>query len=162
MNIREITLEEMLNQRELRHNLILEIKKRFPQSTIISYKLNIPGPIKNNSHFQYAFQEGLKLLKNYDLLYDFRNNVTGPEAILVSQEDPNKLKAKMIDIEDNFELGRLYDLDVTGVNRSNLNIPARKCLICEDDAHGCSRSRKHNLDDVLDTIYSLIESYKND
>ena len=161
MNTREITLEEMLDQRELRQELIQKTLKKYPDYSIVSYKLNVPGSIKNNRDLKYAFEEGLKLLKDFKLVYDLRDNVTGPEALLISDKDARVIKKQMIEIEDSFDLGRLYDLDVVGVSRRDLNQSARKCLICEDEAHNCSRSRKHGLEEVLEVIYQMIDKYRD-
>lgn len=161
MNIREVTLDEMLDQRELRQQLIKQASINFPNCSIISYKLNIPGPIKNDDLLKYAFETGLSLLQDFELIYDFRRNVTGPEAILISTMDKNDTKLKMIQIEDEFELGRLFDLDVDGISREDINQKPRKCLICEDEAHNCSRSRKHGLNEVIEVIYEMITNYRN-
>lgn len=162
MNIREIGLEELLDQREYRQSLILKAQKDFPKHTIISYKLNIPGPLKNNEKYLYVFEEGLSLLSKLKIHDDLRFNPTGPEAILLSSEDKETVKKQMISIEENFALGRLYDLDVLGISRNDLDVNPRKCLICEDEAHNCSRSKRHSLKDVLSRIDQMIENYKND
>lgn len=160
MNTLNITLEDMLDQREKRAYQITEVKQRYPDKSIISFKLNIPGPNKNNDDLLYAFNEGLKLL-DYEIIYDERYNKTGPECILISNDPKDLTKSKMIEIEDKFPLGRLFDLDVLDIDRSQLKIEARKCLICDDEAHVCSRSRKHGLEEVLDKIYQMIPEYKN-
>lgn len=160
MNTLNITLEDMLNQREKRAYQINEVKNKYPNKSIISFKLNIPGPNKNNKELLFAFNEGLNLL-DYEIIFDERLNNTGPECILISNDSKEITKVKMIEIEDNFSLGRLYDLDVLDIDRSNLDIQARKCLICNDEAHACSRSRKHGLTEVLDKIYKMIDEYKN-
>lgn len=159
MSTLNITLEDMLDQREKRAFQISEVKNRYPQQSIISFKLNIPGENKNNEKLLFAFNEGLNLL-DYEIIYDERSNKTGPECILISNDSKEDVKAKMIAIEDTHPLGRLYDLDVLDIDRSELNISPRKCLICDDEAHVCSRSRKHGLSDVLEKIYKMIDEYK--
>lgn len=162
MNTREITLEEVLEQRDRRQELISEMINTYPDTTIISFKLNIPGPLKNSENYLFAFEQGLELLSDYSLIHDLRESITGPESLLTSKESVEETKLRMIEIEDNFKLGRLYDLDVIGISRSDLNQPPRRCLICNEEAHSCSRSRKHGLDIVLSTINTMIEDYKND
>lgn len=162
MNIRDIQLFEMLEQREKRAEQIEDTKERYPSKSILSFKLNIPGPEKNNPQLLFAFEEGLKLLDDLNIIVDERLNVTGPECILISNLSSIDLKKKMLKIEDEFYLGRLFDLDVLDVDRSTLNIKARKCLICNAEAHVCSRSRKHSLDIVLEKIYEIIEKYQSE
>lgn len=160
MKIREITLEEMLDQRERRMYAIEETKKNYPDHSVISYKLNIPGAIKNNEEFFFAFEEGLKEIKDAEIIKDWRDKPTGPEAILIYPKSPNDTKRDMILIEEDFPLGRLYDLDVLDSDRKALGIRPRRCLLCEEAAHACSRSRKHDLEEVLAEIYQIIQDYQ--
>lgn len=161
MKTREITLEEILDQREKRMYAIEETQDKYPNHSIISYKLNIPGPLKNNELFLYAFEEGLKQIKGAKMIVDWREKLTGAEAILIYDKAVQETKLDMIEIEDHFPLGRLFDLDVLGSDRKALNISPRRCLICDDPAHVCSRSRKHALDEVLEKINQIILDYKN-
>ena len=60
----------------------------------------------------------------------------------------------MTEVEDGEKIGRLYDIDVIGVDklpvsRSDFGMPERKCLICGSPAHVCSRSRKHTTEELL-------------
>lgn len=160
MNIHEITLEDMLSQKDLRHDTLLELETLYPNQSLISFKLNIPGPIKTNDNYRYTFDLGLDLLNDVEILRDWRDFKTGPEVILLSQESKEVVKEKMIEIEDNFELGRLYDLDVVGIDRKALNQKPRLCLLCDEEAHACSRSRKHGLQEVIKEINHKIEVYK--
>lgn len=160
MKTREITLEEVLAQREERMHAIEKVKVSYPQHAVISYQLNVPGPIKNDAQLLFAFEAGLKQIKDAQLIVDWRENVTGPEAILIHKNDAQATKRAMIQIENNFPLGRLFDLDVAGIDRKALAIAPRKCLICEEPAHVCSRSRKHDLEEVLEKIYALIAKYQ--
>ena len=160
MKTREISLEEVLNQREERMYAIEKVKTDYPNHSVISYQLNIPGPIKNDEQLLYAFEEGLKQIKDAQLILDWRDNLTGPEAILIYEKTPEEAKLDMIQIEDHFPLGRLFDLDVAGADRKALNIAPRKCLICDEAAHVCSRSRKHGLEEVLEKIYTIIKDYQ--
>lgn len=162
MKTREITLEEVLDQREERMHTIQAVQAEYPKHSVISYQLNIPGPLKNDRQLLYAFEEGLKQMKEAKLIVDWRENLTGPEAILIYEKDADATKLDMIKIEEEFSLGRLFDLDVTGADRKALDIAPRKCLICDEPAHACSRSRKHGLDEVLDKIYEIITEYQNE
>lgn len=160
MKIREITLEEVLDQREQRMYAIEKIQADYPNHSVISYQLNIPGPLKNDAELLYAFNEGLKQIKDAELIMDWRENLTGPEAILIHKKDAQAAKVDMIQIEDHFPLGRLFDLDVAGADRKALKIAPRKCLLCDEPAHMCSRSRKHGLDEVLEKMYNMIQNYQ--
>ncbi len=160
MKTREITLEEVLDQREERMYAIQKVQADYPDHSVISYQLNIPGPLKNNAQLLYAFEEGLKQIPDAELIVDWRENLTGPEAILIHPKDAQATKLDMIQIEDRFPLGRLFDLDVAGADRKALDIAPRQCLLCEEPAHMCSRSRKHGLDEVLEKMYAMIQEYQ--
>lgn len=158
----EVTLEAMLDAREKRVQSIADLKKQFPTQSIISFKLNIPGPTKSTPNYQWAFKQGIFELDQFAKCYDCQlENHTGPEAYYISDLKAEAVKEAMVNLEDTHPLGRLFDLDVEGINRKDLGIAPRKCLICDDDAHGCSRSRKHTLDTVIDTINTLIENVKS-
>lgn len=160
MKTREITLEEVLDQREQRMYAIEKVQADYPNHSVISYQLNIPGPLKNDADLLYAFEEGLKQIQDAELIMDWRENLTGPEAILIHKKDAQAAKVDMIQIEDHFPLGRLFDLDVAGADRKALKIAPRKCLLCDEPAHMCSRSRKHGLDEVLEKMYNMIQNYQ--
>ncbi|WP_331836090.1 citrate lyase holo-[acyl-carrier protein] synthase [Erysipelothrix piscisicarius] len=149
----EVSLEAMLTAREKRAQTIQALKQQFPNQTIISFKLNIPGPIKSTPDYQWAFKQGLIELDQIATCYECQlNNHTGPEAYYMSHLGPDSVKESMVMIEDTHPLGRLFDLDVDGKSRKDLGLQPRKCLICDDDAHACSRSRKHTLETVVETI----------
>lgn len=154
---REVTLEEVLNQREARVHYINKLIKEYPHQSIVSFKLNIPGPIKSTPNYKWAFLQGLDDIRHTIIFEEIQlDNITGPEAYLVIHQEKDALKRSLIDIEENHPLGRLFDLDVMGISRDQLNIEPRKCLICDDDAHGCSRSRKHSIKEILDKINLII------
>lgn len=158
----EVSLEEVLAQRDTRVETLNNLKRAYPNHAILSFKLNIPGAIKNTPKYQWAFEQGILALP---VSPDYKNiqldNKTGPEAYMVFDLEPLALKKMMIELEDHHPLGRIFDLDVLGVNRALLHEKPRKCIICDDEAHACSRSRKHTLEKVIDRINYIIDSYQN-
>lgn len=166
MNIRDgipITLEEVLDQREARVSRIEQLKNEYPNHAILSLKLNIPGPIKNNHLIQTIFNRALESLSDFKVLFsEINTNLkTGPEAFMVFEMSHSDLKQALIKIEENHPLGRLFDMDVVGVNRKGLGYSARKCLICDEPAVDCGRSRKHTVDELLDDIEELVKKVYN-
>ncbi|PPQ48774.1 citrate lyase holo-[acyl-carrier protein] synthase [Paenibacillus peoriae] len=166
----EVTLEEMLQARENRADRQRQLISRYAVA-LISMTINIPGPQKSTPTSTYVFHEGYRILMSqlavnqvtplhseaYDLL-------TGPEAYVAVQADARILKKLVIAIEDGHPLGRLLDLDVIGPNgraisRDELGLGKRKCLMCEQAAHGCGRSRAHALPELLEAIKALVDSY---
>lgn len=82
-------------------------------------------------------------------------------------EEANTVKQKMMAIEQTQSIGRLFDLDVLvmangqmkGLSRRELGLPTRRCLICEEDAKECGRSRKHSVEEMQMKIVELIKEF---
>ena len=61
-------------------------------------------------------------------------------------------------------LGRLFDIDVfaadgTPLTRTQYGLPARRCIICGDDARACMRTRRHDYDELLNTIQLKVNDF---
>ena len=161
MNIRdgcEVTLEKVLDRREARAARIQELHQVYPEETILSLKINIPGPIKNNACVQFIFDQALASLPRVRVVSQeiYREFPTGPEALIVFHDEARRIKALLIDVEEQHPLGRLFDLDIFQVNRRQLGHKPRKCLLCVENAVDCQRTRKHTADELLDHIDSLV------
>ena len=159
-----VDLQSMLARREARSHE----QQTFLQdhhSPIISFSMNIPGPIKTNSLIRKAFtlgrdlllsqleKIGAKILKASEIHED-----TGDELLLsVGNVQPEILKDIAVNIEDSSELGRLYDIDVIDaegrkISRHNF----RKCLICNKQAQVCARSRSHSVSEMQAVVENIL------
>ena len=162
----EINLAQMLARRERRvqEQEALLKKYNFP---LISFSMNIPGPIKTNELIRKAFDKGKNSLLN--ALND--NNViinecleihedTGDEMLLsVKNIASESLKSLMIDIENTSKLGRLFDIDVIDSDGNKLSRKTfRTCLICDKQVQECARSRTHSVKEMQDAIEKIIYS----
>ncbi|MFL2101427.1 citrate lyase holo-[acyl-carrier protein] synthase [Desemzia sp. FAM 23989] len=168
---RQVSLEEVLNNREKRVFFQTELLEHYSGS-LVSFDCNIPGPIKNNSAIKSLFDTGKSILMDKlkekevaILTVKEWDNITGPELFLVANAKPDELKQLCVQIEET-PLGRLFDMDVlfkesTGglnsVSRRELGLPVRKCFICNDDAKNCGRSRKHSLEEMFRSIHKIVE-----
>ncbi len=165
------TLEEVLYNREKRVNYIKKLLFLYPECTIISFKLNIPGPVKNNDALYKIFQNGLEnisnciQMENLESLYSKELNLkTGPEYFEAVKANYLFVKEKMTYIEENSSLGRLFDIDVLymkkgevqNVSRDELNLPKRKCFVCSNDAKICSSRRTHSISEMFECIEKLV------
>jgi holo-ACP synthase len=167
---KEITLEQLLDAREYRaiHQKELIESYRLP---LVSFTVNIPGSVKKTHESNIIFQEGCKAIINKlneagcSLQYIERNGLdTGHEGYFVAKKDERTLKALMLELETEHPLGRILDLDVIGadgvpISREEFGHFKRKCLICENDAHSCARSRKHQTDELAEKIRSMVDAY---
>ena len=74
--------------------------------------------------------------------------------------------AEVADLDDSGEKTEQLDLAgptidpffIKSISRSDLDLPSRQCLICEDDAKACGRSRKHSIEEMQAAITHLIEN----
>ena len=142
-------------------------------SCLVCFTMNIAGPYKISDCIMRAFAEGVA--KIYRLLE--QNGIetikaeqivekTGVEGYISLNEDPLKIKRLMVQIEDNFELGRLFDIDVIKpdgekVSRADIGMDGRNCMICGSEGSGCARSRKHSVEDLQQHFISRICNYFN-
>ena len=155
----QVTLTEMLDARERRaqtqQKLLAENK-----APIISFTMNIAGPIKTSPLIQKGFELGKQAITqqldslNISRLHCLEKNApTGNEAIYQVDADPLLLKKITSSIEDDSPLGRLFDIDIltpTGhkIDRTELGLPPRLCLICSRPAKECARSRTHTIEQL--------------
>ncbi len=151
---REVTLSEVLEAREARVYRQQALLAEFGLP-VVSFNMNIAGPVKNGPLVRRAFREGLDRLA--DALGAARvpvehreavDAVTGCEALLAVRGDPEAVKPLCVELEDEDALGRLFDLDVLSpagdkLDREALGYPPRPCLICGKPGKGCSSRRVH-------------------
>ena len=161
-----VTLEEMMNCRERRATLQQEYKETY-HVPVLSFCMNIPGPVKTNSAIHALFEDGkeqiLSAFSNHHLQIleqkDFHDS-TGDELLLCTNTDAQFLKELMTNIEETHPLGRLFDIDIIDENGNKLSRPVyRKCLICNKQAQECARARTHSVKEMQDMIQKLLEQY---
>ena len=167
----EPTLDQVLASRERRVKFQETLAEKFSGKILTAFKLNIPGPVKNNPLILNVFKQGVQkirdelLKKKIELIYVREVDVlTGPEAFFITEGDLTLIKNIMISLEENSSLGRLYDLDVMkasggemeSISREDLHLPERRCLICGNSAKACGRSRNHTVETMLEKILTII------
>ncbi|WP_240463590.1 citrate lyase holo-[acyl-carrier protein] synthase [Paenibacillus apiarius] len=166
----EVTLEQMLLAREDRAATQRRLLETF-SLPLISFTVNIPGPRKSTSMSRQIFQEGYQSLihrltmnRISPVYLETYNLATGSEAFIVVDADERAVKELLISLENLHPLGRLLDMDVIGrngtiISREELSHPKRKCLLCEQDAHVCGRSRAHSITELLHAIQKIADDY---
>lgn len=163
----QVTIEDMMYCRERRSAIQQEYLDTY-HKTVISFCMNIPGPVKTNTDIRKAFDAGaseisavLSMQKLYVLAQCSFHDKTGDELLLCVNGDAVLMKKLMCEIEENHPLGRLYDIDVLDQNGTKLSRPSfRKCILCDCQAQECARSRKHSVDEMFWKITDMIENYK--
>ena len=154
----EVSLMEMLEAREKRAWRQRELLKL--GRTMICFTMNIAGPIKNSPLIGSGYDLGKRLLLGQlDVagvaVSDFEEvrEKTGYECILLADAEPLAVKAITAELEDCAPIGRLFDMDVlrpdgSKVERQELGLPGRRCLLCGESAQVCARSRKHSVEEL--------------
>ena len=131
---------------------------------VISFTMNIAGPVKDSPLIRYAFRSGLRQLEALPCAQLCREVIfepTGPEALLVYEtQDARMLKAFCIRLESEGEAGRLFDLDVLDANGEKLSRETgRTCLVCGGPVSVCSRSRAHVLEAITARTGAILEAF---
>ena len=156
---REVTLSEVLEAREARAMRQRALLEAYGQP-VISFCMNIAGPVKNGTAIRRGFREGMMRLS--EALRGARmeiahceqvDAVTGCEALLAVRGDAWEIKRLCVDLEDEDALGRLFDLDVLApggekLDREQLGMPPRPCLICGQAGKGCASRRVHSFEEL--------------
>lgn len=167
MNTSElVTIEDMMNCRERRAAIQQEYLDAF-HATVISFCMNIPGPIKTNDDIRAAFDSGcnsiLHALTTHNISILAKKELhekTGDELILCVNQAAPEIKDLMCAIEESHPLGRLFDIDVLDQNGQKLSRTAyRKCILCNCQAQECARSRRHSVDEMFEKITDMIETW---
>ena len=160
----EITLPQMLARREARAGQQATFLAEH-HSPLVSFTMNIPGPIKSNELIRRAFDigqilllEGLAKSGAKILAADEIHEDTGDELLLaVSNVSPEILKDMAVSIENFSPVGRLFDIDIIDSEGRKLSRQEfRKCIICGKQAQDCARSRTHSVSDLQEAVTRLL------
>jgi len=161
----EINLQQMLARREARADEQKKFLEKY-HAPLISFSMNIPGPIKTNHKIRAAFDEGRNLifeaLKNIGAAVNefIETHEDIGDEILISVNNiksPEELKNLAIKIENENKFGRLFDIDVINSGGEKLSREKfRKCLICDKQAQDCARSRAHTVKEMQDAVEKLL------
>lgn len=159
----EVTLTDMMQCREHRATLQNRLLQQW-HCPVISFCMNIPGPVKTNTQIRQAFDKGLSCLldrlqtQQIPVLEQLLlHEKTGDECIMTVQASAASIKSLTTDIEESHPFGRLFDMDVLDSDGQKLSRPVfRKCLICGRQAQECARSRTHSIEEMQQKIQQLL------
>lgn len=167
---REVNLEEVLSAREARANSQTEWMDRLGLP-VVSFCLNIAGPVKNSPILRRAFHEGLDQLEDNLTAVGFTiakrrelDQPTGCEALWAIQGTGQEIKQLCVALEENHPLGRLYDFDVLepgrgAWERSELGFSPRRCLVCGREGKGCASRRLHSVAELQQVTSDLLRRF---
>lgn len=161
-----VTLAEILASRDERQARQREMLRQNPGKTLLCLTVVMPGSIKrsrqsltiaNAAVCALTAQFGSSGLQTRDLQ-------TGFEAFLLTSLPPEEAKRAVCRIEEEHPLGRLFDIDVIGqdgvpLERTAIGLEPRKCLLCDNPARWCMRSRTHTTEEILARIDEMVNAY---
>ena len=151
---KEVTLCEILDARERRAALQASLLTDYGV-TLVSFTMNIAGPIKNTPLIERAFEYGLKKLveclpKEKILFENWVSDVCGCEAFLAIDLDAETVKQMCVNVEEESRLGRLFDMDVIDRNGKKLDrVQERSCIVCGKAGRECAAGRLHSVDQIV-------------
>lgn len=166
----EISLETWLAAKEERAARQIAWLTGYQQA-VISLTLVTPGAVKDTAAYRdvmrVAVQQCDQLLREHQ--WSVRDSKilwlpTGPEAMWCVAHPARAIKACCVALEESHPLGRLWDLDVISphdgpVSRQMLGQAGRRCLVCDELAHVCSRSRRHPQEQVMGCVEKIINDW---
>lgn len=163
----KVGLEEILNAREERVLIQNELIQKY-NLPIVSFTMNIPGPIKTNKDIREVFEYGkIKLLEKLKkagikiLEIKEKTEKTGDELWIVADTKAEDLKKITVEIEEENDIGRIFDMDVIDITLKKISRDFfRKCIICDSQAQECGRSRRHSIEELQEKVKNIIETKK--
>ncbi|MBA1393947.1 citrate lyase holo-[acyl-carrier protein] synthase [Lactobacillus sp. XV13L] len=165
---KRVGIDAVLADKDERVRKQRQLFQTFPGAVLLDVKLNVPGPVKNNRFIGRLFAAGAAdlegMLKKGGMAFDVAESwdrPTGCEKFYVLKENSRRVKELAMALEDSTVWGRLFDADVLvqknkqAISRKELNLPLRKCFLCERAAKDCARSRRHSVAQLQDYISAL-------
>lgn len=164
----EVTLQQMLDARERRAWRQMELSRTWGLP-LVSYTMNIPGPIKTSPIINRGFTAGRKALEHRlpqraVAAQEVIHSETGWEALYVVDMPPLELKKITTALEDSHPLGRLFDMDVLDgalnkLDRESVGGGSRNCLICGAPGKACASRRAHSVEQLQERTQTLLKDY---
>lgn len=168
--MREVSLNEVLEAREARALLQRRLSEKY-KTPVISFTMNIAGPVKDSPLLRRAFFSGIKQLEaaftaaRLTVLEREQSlAATGCEAVYAVKAASIELKRLCVSIEDESALGRLFDIDVLDENGQKLDRElvgggARNCIVCGAAGRGCASRRTHSVEVLQTATRQIIERH---
>lgn len=161
----QVILTDMLLCRERRAQIQDTFLSQY-HCPVISFCMNIPGPVKTNEQIRAAFENGKTALltRLEQSSAEIKNSLeihekTGDELLLSIDCPAEKIKDLTTEIEETHPIGRLFDMDVINTDGQKLSRNTyRKCIICGCQAQECARTRKHSVEEMQTKIEEMLST----
>ena len=148
----EITLTDILTAREervaIQNALLSEYKV-----PVISFTMNIAGPVKVTALSHRAFLWGMEQLRlgfiqnRLAVKKEYTRSLpTGDEGYFAIDAPAERVKALCVEIEEAKRIGRFFDMDVIGADGNKLERGReRDCIVCHKPGRDCASRRLHTV-----------------
>lgn len=169
--MQQVGIQEVLDGKERKAQLQQQLMELY-NTTIIGLAVNMPGNIKYNSLIVEFFGAGLNKLRHRLLFEGVRileerscHLPSGPIAALAVDMTPEAAKRLAVAIEQENIYGRLLDIDIyatdgSQLSRTELGLPARRCLLCDEHFTVCMREKRHSLQELVDRANYLLTAFR--
>lgn len=154
-----VELESMLDAREHRLEVQTNLQKSY-ETTLISFTLNMVGASKvfplSVKTYEYGKGQIAQRLKVWGVpvlsITEIKEH-TGYECFFAVKGEAKQVKKALTPLEENSTIGRLFDIDVLDldgnkISREEIGYGPRACLLCEEPAFVCGRSRRHSVEEL--------------
>lgn len=144
----------------------MELLKEHPHRSLICLTVIMPGKVKRNEYSLIVAQAAMRELRERSNLIEVleeKDLKTGFEAYALTALNTLEAKRLTCEIEESSPLGRLFDLDVIDhqgapVSREAINLPPRRCLLCENEARYCMRNHSHSQEEIQNKIKEIVKT----
>ncbi len=142
------------------------------KKTLITLKTNLPGTPKNTWYSEVLLSIFHKLISETFTIHTIskHQSFAGDSYFYTVEAAPEKAKKQCMIFEHEHHLGRFIDLDVhyrkDRYNREDYQYPPRRCFVCDDFAHICTRDERHSKEALRGfienrTVEYLLEALSN-
>ena len=155
MQEQEITLSEILTAREERVAIQNALLAEY-RVAVISFTMNIAGPVKVTALSHRAFLWGMDQLRlgflqnKMQVKKEFSRHLpTGDEGYFAIDAPAERVKALCVEIEEANRMGRFFDMDVIGTDGRKLERDSeRDCIVCHKPGRDCASRRLHTVSEL--------------
>ena len=158
----EVTLQDILLAREQRVAKQKELLKTY-HCPLVSFTMNIAGPVKTSPLIQRGFRAGLKKLESLGsavLAKEVIYKDTGCEGYFAVNVDAHILKAICTEFEESAPLGRLFDMDVLDESGNKLDRQGQRgCIVCGAPGRSCAAGRVHSVKDLQAATDKILRAH---
>lgn len=169
--MQQISIEDVLSGKERKAQIQQELMDLY-HVTVIGLAINMPGNIKYNNLIVEFFSGALNNLRHKLITLGVRileerncHMLSGPIAALAVDMTPEAAKTLAVEIELADAYGRLLDIDVYAtdgrqISRTDLGLPPRRCLLCDEHFTVCMREKRHSMEELVARAYALLNAYR--